>query len=329
MKILGTTIEEFIIRWNKVTFQLGGLNEKFAEKLSRLYIRELNRSLKQLNINLERFFINLGRNGSISTMKVEEASTFSKIKEFYQHNIWGTSIPYTLPIALDMEPNLKGKKVLDVGCGFGRLSILCALKGASQVVAIDLSKPLIQSLNRVINILKFTNMKSYIMDAEKIDLEPNQFDIIYLCEVIEHLPNPAKVLHSIHSLLKPDGNLILSTPNGLNLVGFKRAFLKIFHYDWVSPYGAGQPELHMFTPMRIRALLYNNGFEIKTFRGAEFIDNIAILYPSKITIGMLQFLPLLFSPLQTIKNGFVRLGKTRIFKNFGLEMFIKATPLKK
>ena len=56
-KILGSTIEEFLIRWNKVTFQIGGLSEKFAEKLSRMYIKELKSSLVPLNIDLEEFLI--------------------------------------------------------------------------------------------------------------------------------------------------------------------------------------------------------------------------------------------------------------------------------
>jgi SAM-dependent methyltransferase len=167
------------------------------------------------------------------------------------------------------------------------------------------------------------------MDAEKIDFSPNQFDLIYFCEVIEHIPNPEKVLRSIYALLKPEGTLILSTPNGLNLVGFKKGFLKLFRYDWDSPYGAGQPELHVFTPMSIRTMLFQCGFDIKKVRGSEFLDNLAMLYPSKIAMGMFQFLPLLFSPFQKLKNGFVQLGKTRLFRNFGLEMFVQAIPLKK
>ena len=327
-KILGETVEEFMVRWNAVTFQLGGLNESFAKRLALIYIKELKTSLESYGLTLTIFFVNLSRGGSISTVKVIDTTTSSKIKEFYRHNLWGTSIPYTVPIALDMSPPLEGKTVLDVGCGFGRLSLLCALKKASRVIAIDLSEPLIQTLERTARFLHLSNIETYKMDAENLNLEPNQFDIIYCTEVIEHLPNPISVLQSMHSLLKPTGSLIMSTPNGLNIVGFKHSLLKLLHYDWTSPYGVGQPELRMFTPMALRSLLSTCGFELKTLRGAELLDNLAILYPGSLATGLLQFLPLLFPVIQRIKSELTRLEKTRFFKNFGLEMFIHACPFK-
>lgn len=327
-KILGETVEEFMVRWNAVTFQLGGLSEAFAKRLALIYIKELETSLESYGLDLTSFFVNLSRGGSISTVKVTDTTTSSKIKEFYRHNLWGTSIPYAIPIALDMSPPLEGKTVLDIGCGFGRLSLLCALKRASRVVAIDLSEPLIQSLERTARILHLSNIETYIMDAENLNLESNQFDIIYCCEVIEHLPNPIKTLHSMHSLLKPTGSLILSTPNGLNMVGFKHSFLKLLHYDWTSPYGIGQPELRMFTPMTLRSLLSTCDFEIKTLRGAEFLDNLAIFYPGGFATGLLQFLPLLFPSIKRIKSELTRFERNRFAKNFGLEMFIRAFPLK-
>ena len=166
------------------------------------------------------------------------------------------------------------------------------------------------------------------MDAEGLKFELSQFDIIYCCEVIEHLLNPLKTLRLIHSLLKPGGSLILSTPNGLNFVGFKQAFLKKIRYNWISPYGTGQPELNIFNPISLRALLSACNFNIKQIRGSEFLDNLAILYPGSHAIGIIQFIPLLFPFFQKIKNGVVHLGKTRAFKYFGLEMFIHANPLK-
>lgn len=327
-KILGETIEEFLVRWNAVTFQLGGLSESFARKLAQIYMNELNTALEAYGTNLQDFFINLSRGGSISLISVAKATTDSKIKEFYRYNLWGTSIPYTVPIALDMSPSIRGKDVLDIGCGFGRLSLLCALKKANRVVAIDLSKPLIRSLENTVRLLKLSNVETYMMDAEELELDPNQFDIIYCCEVIEHLLDPKKTLRSIYSLLKPNGSLILSTPNGLNVVGFKQSVLKLFHYNWISPYGAGQPELHVFNPLSLRSLLSTCRFGVKEVRGAELLDNFAIFYPGNTAIGLMQFLPLLFPAFQKIKNGLVRLGKTRFFKYFGLELFIRAMPLK-
>jgi len=327
-KVLGRSVEEFLIRWNAISFHLGGLSESFADRLSRLYLSELKNSLKSMGISIAEFFINLSRGGSISTVKVEDVKESSDVKEFYRHNVWGTSIPYTLPIVLEMVPEIEGKTVLDVGCGFGRLSLLAALKGAKQVIAVDLSEPLIESLENTVKRLNLTNLEAYIMDIEELDLQPNQFDVVFFCEVIEHLPYTKKALQAIHSVLKPTGSVVISTPNSLNVVGFKHALLKLFGYDWTSPYGAGQPELEMYTPMELRTLLINGGFNVECLRGAELVDNLAILFPSNLAIGITQFLPLLVPALQKIKAGLIRLGKTRLFRNFGLELFVRATPKK-
>ncbi len=328
-KILGQTVEEFVIRWNAVTFELGGLPNKIARKLSEVLVSELKETLNSKGLTLTNFFANLTRGGSLSAKDAAEARTELQIKEFYRFNFWGTSIPYTLPIVLDMSPEISGKNILDVGCGFGRLSLLCALKGANHVTAVDLSEPLIQSLERTVHSLKISNIETHLMDAENLNFEKFQYDIIYCCEVIEHLPNPVKALQIMYKLLKPTGKLILSTPNVLNIVGFKYNLLKRFRYNWISPYGAGQPELHMFTPMSLRALLARCGFNISVIRGAELLDNLAILYPGAIATGLIQFLPLLFPAFQKIKNGLVRLAKTRFFYRFGLEMFVLVTHSKR
>ena len=55
-KILGETLEEFMVRWNAVTFQLGGLNENPAKKLARIYVNEL-KIQKEYNLGFLLFYI--------------------------------------------------------------------------------------------------------------------------------------------------------------------------------------------------------------------------------------------------------------------------------
>jgi len=44
------------------------------------------------------------------------------------------------------------------------------------------------------------------------DLEPASFQLVYLFDVIEHLPNPVAVLRETMNLLKPGGKLLITTP---------------------------------------------------------------------------------------------------------------------
>jgi 2-polyprenyl-3-methyl-5-hydroxy-6-metoxy-1,4-benzoquinol methylase len=327
VKIFGRSIRDFIIWWNAASFEIGGFSSAAAYRISRIFIGELEKLLKRRRRTLEDFFVNLSHDGSISMADHRAIQSPAQIKEFYRHCIWGMSIPYTLPIALEMEPAIHGKTILDLGCGFGRMSILCAARGAKRIVAADISEPLIDSLRRTCDLLHLSSIEPRLLDAENPLLEPERFDIIYFCEVIEHLPEPRKALLAIHELLKPDGCLIISTPNSLNLVGFKQALHKFFGDDWKSPYGGGQPELHMFTPMSLTNILLQTQYAIEEIRGTELIDNLALIYPSNLAIGITQFLPIIFRPFRKVKDGLVRLGKTRLFRYFGIELFVKARPV--
>ncbi|MBD3322227.1 MAG: methyltransferase domain-containing protein [Chitinivibrionales bacterium] len=52
--------------------------------------------------------------------------------------------------------------------------------------------------------------------GESIALKDNSFDLVIMCEVIEHVENPDRVLREIRRILHPDGKLIISFPNYLN-----------------------------------------------------------------------------------------------------------------
>jgi SAM-dependent methyltransferase len=57
---------------------------------------------------------------------------------------------------------------------------------------------------------------------DKLDLKDNQADIIYCSEVLEHMPNPKGFLNDIKRVLKPNGYLVLTTPNEPNV--FQKAY---------------------------------------------------------------------------------------------------------
>lgn len=42
---------------------------------------------------------------------------------------------------------------------------------------------------------------------------PESFDVITLIDVLEHLPNPTKIVQSIWSLLRPNGIIVVKVPN--------------------------------------------------------------------------------------------------------------------
>lgn len=60
-------------------------------------------------------------------------------------------------------------------------------------------------------------------DAEDFDID-RDFDVIIAGELIEHLTNPGGFLESVKRHLKPEGKLVLTTPNPWTLLSFRRAF---------------------------------------------------------------------------------------------------------
>jgi len=86
-----------------------------------------------------------------------------------------------------MIGNVKGKKILDVGCGRGDLSLYLAQQGAN-VIGIDLSNNHIDLCKTRANDLNL-KVNFMVMNAQVPDFEDNVFDIIVGSRIIHHLPD--------------------------------------------------------------------------------------------------------------------------------------------
>ena len=113
---------------------------------------------------------------------------------------------------INRRVDLRGKRVLDVGCGGGILSEALARAGA-QVIAIDAAEgPL--------KVAKLHSHETGIFPdyrnttIEQLSVEHGElFDAITCLEMLEHVPNPESVISSCFKLLKPTGNAFFSTIN--------------------------------------------------------------------------------------------------------------------
>ena len=107
---------------------------------------------------------------------------------------------------------LKGKKILDVGCGGGLLSEALAREGAD-VVALDLAEELIEIAK--LHLYESNVKVDYrLQSAESLAEDmAGQFDAITCMEMLEHVPDPSSILRACEKLLKPGGKCFISTLN--------------------------------------------------------------------------------------------------------------------
>ncbi|MDH4135064.1 MAG: bifunctional 2-polyprenyl-6-hydroxyphenol methylase/3-demethylubiquinol 3-O-methyltransferase UbiG [Gammaproteobacteria bacterium] len=113
---------------------------------------------------------------------------------------------------IDARASLRGKKVLDVGCGGGILAEAMSTRGAD-VTGIDLGEaPLAVARLH----LKESGQK---VDYRKIAAEelarqaPHTYDVVTCMEMLEHVPDPAETIAACAQLVKPDGHVFFSTIN--------------------------------------------------------------------------------------------------------------------
>jgi len=107
---------------------------------------------------------------------------------------------------------LLDKPVLDVGCGGGILSEAMARAGA-RVLGIDLSQAVLDVAE--LHALEGKVAVEYrAIAAEELAQErPGAFDLVTCMEMLEHVPDPAAAVKALAALVKPGGDLIVSTIN--------------------------------------------------------------------------------------------------------------------
>ncbi|SHI47641.1 Methyltransferase domain-containing protein [Tangfeifania diversioriginum] len=147
--------------------------------------------------------------------------------------------------------HISGKKgrILDVGCGKAWVAeLFCPL--GFEVISMDIS---LRNTSKALKKHPFENHHAVVADVFSLPFLNNTFDYIIASEIIEHVQNPATFIEKLFSVLKPGGNLIITTPYKEKL-----QYSLCIHCNNPTPLHA---HLHSFDEKVLTSLYINNDLE--------------------------------------------------------------------
>lgn len=146
---------------------------------------------------------------------------------------------------------LEPQNLLDIGCSTG-IFLSAAQQAGWNVTGLEPSRWAADIASS-----RLSGTEIVVSTLEKAVFPAENFDIITLWDVIEHLPYPSEVLLSIHRWLKPSGWLFLNTPNIASIPARAlgaRWMLLLREHIWY------------FTPQTLQILLSKCGFRLASTR---------------------------------------------------------------
>jgi 2-polyprenyl-6-hydroxyphenyl methylase / 3-demethylubiquinone-9 3-methyltransferase len=168
---------------------------------------------------------------------------------------------------IDRAVGLKGKTVLDVGCGGGILSEAMSGRGAS-VTGIDLGE-------KALKVAQLHRLESGAeVDYQLLSVEDmaaaqaGMFDVVTCMELLEHVPDPGAIVSACARLLKPGGHLFMSTINR-NPKSYLFAVIGAEYVLNLLPRGTHEYE-KFIKPSELSACCRHAGVEVRDITGMSY-----------------------------------------------------------
>ncbi|HEU4327947.1 MAG TPA: methyltransferase domain-containing protein [Roseiflexaceae bacterium] len=101
-----------------------------------------------------------------------------------------------------------GSRVLEAGCGVGAQTVTLAQRSPqASFTSVDVSAESVAEARRRVAAAGLTNVALQQADIFALPFEPESFDHVFVCFVLEHLPQPEGALALLGRLLKPGGTI--------------------------------------------------------------------------------------------------------------------------
>lgn len=128
-----------------------------------------------------------------------------------------------IPNFRKLIPNVKEKKILDLGCGYGENDKYCRDLGAKEILGIDISEHMIKIAEKN---NADENIKYKVMAMEEISEIKEKFDIVISSLAFHYVKDYEKLIKDIYNLLNDNGILIFSIDHPLRIASKFEPWMK-------------------------------------------------------------------------------------------------------
>lgn len=104
-------------------------------------------------------------------------------------------------------PDFRGKRMLDLGCGYGWHCIYAAEHGASAVVGIDISRRMLEVARAKTS---FPQVRYRCVAMEDMEFDEGSFDVVLSSLALHYIEDFEPVVRKVHRFLKPGGSFLFS-----------------------------------------------------------------------------------------------------------------------
>jgi SAM-dependent methyltransferase len=111
------------------------------------------------------------------------------------------------PALRALLPDMRGQRVLDLGCGFGWFCRWARQQGAAHVQGIDVSEKM---LARAVAATPDRAIIYTRTDMERVELAPEAFDLVYSSLALHYVEHLDRLMSAVHRSLTPGGSLVFS-----------------------------------------------------------------------------------------------------------------------
>lgn len=144
------------------------------------------------------------------------------------------------------------RRLLELGCGRGEQLAAAAERGWS-VFGVDMTPAFASAAA-----LKGVQVEVSSVETSTLLQRENEFDVIYLAAILEHLYRPVECLKKVHNALVPGGVVLIDVPNECSLrtkVG--NLYMRARGLDWAVNLAPTFPPFHVvgFCPPSLRRAL--------------------------------------------------------------------------